>query len=75
MHLLVKKLPSLAPEFSIREVERKSWSGLKDNATILDASEWLCDLGYLSEVPVPRLKRGRPGSPEFKINPKAWEKK
>ena len=75
MHLLVKKLPSLAPEFSIREVERKSWSGLKDNATILDASEWLCDLGYLAEIGPPLPQRGRPPGPRFKINPKALEKK
>ena len=75
MTLLLKKFPSLAPEFSIRDVKRKCWSGLRDDATILDACEWLCDLGYLVEIAPPRLQRGRPGSPRFKINPQALEKK
>ena len=38
---LVKKLPKLAPEFSLRELKRKGWAGLKDDGVITEAVEWL----------------------------------
>ncbi len=68
---LVKKLPKLAPEFSIRELKRKGWAGLKDDGVITEAVEWLCDLGYLQEIEVKRTLRGRPASQRFNINPAA----
>ncbi len=72
---LMSKFPQLAPEFCVRDLKRKNWSGLKEDAPIVEACEWLCDLGYLAEIWTPRLQRGRPRGPRFKINPKALEKK
>ena len=72
---LMSKFPQLTPEFSVRDLKRKNWSGLKEDAPIVEACEWLCDLGYLAEVGPPRPQRGRPPSPRFKINPQALEKK
>ena len=72
---LLSKFPQLAPESSVRELKRKNWSGLKEDAPIVEACEWLCDLGYLAEIGPPLPQRGRPPGPRFKINPKALEKK
>ncbi len=68
---LAKKLPLLAPEFTLRDLKRKCWAGLRDERSVLEALEWLCDLGYLQEIVTVRPNRGRPPSPRFLVNPNA----
>jgi len=59
----------LGTTFSIRDVERNGWVGLKDRGVILACAGQFVDLGWLRSVPEPAGKEGRPKSPTFQINP------
>ena len=69
-HLLCKKLKRLVPEFSLRELKRKGWSGLRGEGVLEDALDLLTDFGYLKELDPPKNPRvGRPPSRRFLVNP------
>ncbi len=64
------KSGKLSNGFTSREIRRKGWSGLNDNAEIKDGLEVLIDYGYLLECATETI--GRP-SITYRINPKVIE--
>ncbi|MFO9100437.1 YfjI family protein [Legionella pneumophila] len=54
------KLPAL---FSVRDIQRKEWSGFNDLASVINALNWLIDYNYLHTIEVlSGAKGGRPAT-------------
>jgi hypothetical protein len=74
-HMLQGKLGQLLPEFTLRELKRKCWRGLRDEKVLGEALDLLVDHHYLIEQePVRNPKGGRPPSRSFSVNPITDEK-
>jgi hypothetical protein len=74
-HLLLEKLNMLSQEFTLRELKRKCWRGLRDEKVLGEALDLLVDHHYLIEQePVRNPKGGRPPSRSFSVNPITDEK-
>jgi hypothetical protein len=74
-HLLLGKLNMLSQEFTLRELKRKCWRGLRDEKVLGEALDLLVDHHYLIEQePVRNPKGGRPPSRSFSVNPITDEK-
>lgn len=63
------KADKLPNPFTLRDVIRKGWHGLKDKAEIQDACEILIDENWLMMTRKPKPTTGRPPAPEYHINP------
>ena len=70
-HLLNSRLRKLEPAFSASDVKQRKWRGLRDDKLIDEALDRLVSADRILEVEPPRLKRGRPLSRRFFVNPKA----
>ena len=74
-HLLLGKLNMLSQEFTLRDLKRKNWRGLRDEKVLVEALDLLVDHHYLIEQePVRNPKGGRPPSRSFSVNPITDEK-
>jgi putative DNA primase/helicase len=60
----------LGDRFTLRDVYRKGWTGLDDKEDTEAAVEILCEFGWLRPARSAAATAGRPGSPEFEVNPK-----
>jgi len=67
--LLLKKLPQFKErKFTVRELERKCWSGLTDKESIASAIDGLLEHGYIKQELLAPVN-GRPPSPSYLIHP------
>jgi hypothetical protein len=64
-----KKLPT---PFTVRQVQRKGWEGLGDNAVIKEAMPILIESNWVLEVEKPYTGNGRKPAPNYHINPEAY---
>jgi hypothetical protein len=69
-HLFNSRLGKFDDVFSISDVKQKRWKGLKDEKAILEVMDLLSGTNRILEIEPPKIKRGRPLSRRFKINPK-----
>lgn len=61
----------LKSPFKARDVQRKGWQGLQDQAAVIVALEELMDAGWLREERLPKPSGiGRPTSPSYVLNPR-----
>ena len=73
-HMLQGKLGQLLPEFTLWELQRKCWRGLRDEKVLGEALDLLVDHEYLFErEPAKHPKGGRPPSRIFMVNLKSSE--
>jgi len=63
------KAKCLPSPFTTRDIERKSWHGLKDKADIEAACNILIEENWLMMQRKPKPLTGRPPLPEYSINP------
>jgi len=63
----------LSSPFTTRDLLRKGWHGLKNNADIKAACYILVDENWLNELIKPKPETGRPTAAEFIINPKIFK--
>jgi hypothetical protein len=63
------KAGALLTPFTVRDVERKGWHGLKDRPEVEAACGVLIDENWLMMQRKPKPATGRPPLPEYKINP------
>jgi len=69
-HLLLGKLKMLSQDFTLRDLQRKGWKGLRDEKVLNEALDLLVDHNYLIELElVKHPKGGRPSSRRFSVNP------
>ena len=60
-HLLLKRLKSLSPSFSLRDLKQKNWKNLRNEEVLGEALDWLCEYGYLKDLSQPnKTSGGRP---------------
>ena len=69
-HLFNSRLGKFDDVFSVSDVKQKRWKGLKDEKTIIEVMDLLSGTNRILEIEPPKIKRGRPLSRRFKINPK-----
>ena len=69
-HLFNSRLGKFDDVFSVSDVKQKRWKGLKDEKAILEVMDLLSGTNRILEIEPPKIKRGRPLSRRFKINPK-----
>lgn len=69
-HIKAGQLPT---SFTLRDVQRKGWQGLKARNVVQNALDELCEAGWLREMATESgYEKGRPRAKNYEVNPRLF---